>query len=147
MLNVIPHEVNYIIFEYLDINELINIMLSCKTLKYDIEKYSLKIKKKIFIKLINQYKCINCPKISYNISKLCDSCTMDTCWECYTKPGNEFLETHVTFENYIILKCHYGCKYKCFICNNFYKKKYIKKDENKYKITCMFCENKNNCIL
>jgi len=147
MLSIVPHDVNYIIFEYLDINELINVMLCCKTLKYDIENYCLRIKKQTLRKLINEYKCINCPKISYSVSKLCDLCIMDTCWECYTKSGNEFLETHITDENYIILKCHYGCKYKCFNCNFFYKKKYIKKDENRYKIVCIFCEDKNNYIL
>ena len=138
---ILSHDINYMIFEYLDIEDLINVMLSCKSLKYDVENYSLKIKKQLFRELLNQYKCINCPSISYRISRICDNCVMDTCWECYSKTGNEFLETYFTNENYIILKCHYGCKYKCSNCNLFYKKKYIKKDDEKYKIICIFCED------
>jgi hypothetical protein len=126
---VLSHDINYIIFEYLDINELVNIMLTCKILKYDIENYSVKIKKQIFKYLLNTYKCINCPSVSYNISNnLCDNCVMDTCWKCYTKPGNEFLKTYNTKYNYTILKCIYGCKYRCSECNLFYtKKEHIKK--------------------
>jgi len=140
---VLTHDVNYIVFNYLDIRDLINLLSTCKSLKYDVEKYSLKIKKQIFKEFLNQYKCINCPSISYSISKICDNCVMDTCWECYNKTGNELLTPYNIVDDCIVLKCFYECKYKCSNCNLYYKKNYIKKDDEKYKIICIFCENKN----
>lgn len=138
---VLSHDVNYLVFDCLDIMDLLNLFLTCKTLKYDVEKYSVNIKKQIFRKLLNYYKCINCPSISYSISNICDNCIMDTCWECYNKSGSEFLSSCNTVDNnYLILKCIDDCKYKCCNCNFFYKKNYIKKYEDKYKIICIFCK-------
>lgn len=134
---VLSHDINYLIFNFLDVNDLVSLFSTCKSIKYDIENYSVKIKKQIFKKLLEKHKCINCPTISYNIFELCDECVMDTCWKCYNRTGNELLASYNTKKNYTILKCIYECKYKCSNCNFIYKKNYIKK--NGYKIICIFC--------
>lgn len=138
---VLSHDVNYLVFDYLDLVDLLNIFLTCKSLKYDVEKYSVNIKKQTFRNLLNMYKCINCPIVSYNISRICNHCIMDTCWKCYNKIGSEYLTPHNTKNNYIVLKCINECKYKCSNCNLFYKKKYIKKEDvYKIKFICVFCK-------
>lgn len=132
-------DINIKIFDYLKFEELLNLYKTNKILITDIEKYTILKYKKSFKELYLDNKCLHCNNLCDHIKfKLCDTCTCDTCWNCYSKVGSINLYTRQIY-NFYQLKCIEKCIYKCRSCNKSYNgKKNVAID--KCTITCVSCK-------
>ena len=139
----ISTDTNFLIFKYLNFEDLINLHKTNKLFNEDIEKYCKHIYKRPFWKVLYDKKCIHCDNICTNEKfKVCDECTCDTCWNCFTKIGSENIilkykkdrYKHCYYPYYSCVKCNYKCK-KC-------KRNYINKDDVIIKncnVVCLGC--------
>ena len=112
------NDVNIEIFKYLQIEDLLQLYNTNKTLKYDVEKYS-KINYNVsFQELLKKYKCIHCYNIcETSVFKLCDNCVCDTCWKCFNKTGSDKLIINSTYNNSGD-RTSYETDYYYFCCEN-----------------------------
>jgi len=136
-------DINFEIFKYLNIEELLNLYKTCKLILKDIDKFSFNKYKKNFKQLYLENKCIHCNNLSDNMSfRLCDKCALDTCWTCFNKVGSLQLFAYNKWDNninvwYPSYKCFGHCIYKCFYCKRNFNKYDIV--VNNSVITCITC--------
>ena len=141
-------DINFEIFNYLTFEELLNLYKTNKTLLSDIEKYSIIKYKKSFKQLYFDNKCLHCNNLCDNVNfKICDYCSIDVCWKCFSKVGSEnlrFIYSWDFFLNRTILLpvCIGQCVYKCYKCKCVYNKKDVV--IKNYKSICVCCIMFNN---
>ena len=104
------NDVNMEIFKYLQIEDLLRLYNTNKTLNYDVEKYSKINYNMSFQELLEKYKCLHCHNICETSNfKLCDNCVCDTCWNCFDKIGSDKLIINSIYEksgnNYLYFCC------------------------------------------
>jgi hypothetical protein len=145
MLTLNPSDINILIFQYMNLKELYNLYFLNKNIKKDIDCYILQKYKKSFKQLLCDYKCIHCFNLCDNIKfKVCDDCTMDTCWFCYSKVGslNLLLYSYYNVQDKridYVYKCDHKCNYKCINCRKIYNKNDVHVNNN-CTIICVACE-------
>uniref|UniRef100_A0A6C0I5Q8 F-box domain-containing protein n=1 Tax=viral metagenome TaxID=1070528 RepID=A0A6C0I5Q8_9ZZZZ len=143
MLTLNPTDINSLIFQYINLKELYNLYFSNKNIKKDIDHYILQKYKKLFKQLLHENKCIHCFNLCDTVKfKVCDECTLDTCWFCYSKVGflNLLLCSHFNVQDKridYVYKCVHKCDYKCNKCKRIYNKDDV--CVNNSTITCIPC--------
>ena len=142
-----PNDINNEIFSYLTFAELSSLYQTNKIINKDIDKFCYKKYKKSFKQLYIDNKCLHCNNLVDNINfKICDNCTLDTCWTCYNKVGNLNLWFMTNWDSsnsiwYPSYKCFGNCIYKCQKCN----RKYNNKNDiiiDKCLTKCITCQSK-----
>lgn len=146
-LSSISNDLVLEMFKFLDIQDLESLYKTNKTLNYDVEKYSNQKFKQSWTEVLKQKKCIHCNNLCENeYDKICENCTCDTCWNCFSKVGSENLCidncTNVsTCEEYTIFTCIDKCKFNCSVCKKTFNKNNITIDTKTYKKYCNLCFN------
>jgi hypothetical protein len=124
-----PSEINIEIIKYLNFEDILNLYNTNKTILKDVDKYYQITYKKSFKQLCKDNKCLHCNNLCDQTNfKICDKCSVDTCWTCFNKVGNInlwFMSKFNLIDNRydLVYKCFGDCKYKCVNCKRIYNYK------------------------
>lgn len=143
-MNNIPTDINFMIFKYLNFEDLIQLYKTNKLFNRDMEKYCNYTYKRSFSKVLYDKLCIHCNNICSNEKfKVCDNCTCDTCWNCFTKIGSDKMILSYKYDKNIMSFCPYYlcidyCNYQCKKC----KRNYTNKNDviiKNCRVVCLAC--------